>query len=151
MKQHNWPAWATEEIVIVDYNPAWPLIAAGLEAELKSLYDFNSSQFEHIGSTAVPNLPAKPVIDLLAAVNNFDDIDSIERALKANNWHLIPPDLDQRDYRRTFVKVVNDKRFAHFHLILADTNELTQHISFRDILRQQPEVMRDYALLKKKL
>lgn len=151
MKEHNWPVWATEEIVIVDYNPAWPSIAAELEVELKSLYDFNSSQFVHIGSTAVPNLPAKPVIDLMVAIPDFSTINAIETALQTKNWHLIPPDLDNREYRRTFVKVVNNKRFAHLHLILNNSDELVKHIAFRDILRHHPATADEYAQLKKEL
>jgi GrpB-like predicted nucleotidyltransferase (UPF0157 family) len=148
MKQENWPAWATEAIIIKEYDPAWPAIAVSLINELNVLYNFDSKGFEHIGSTAVVNLPAKPVIDLIAPIDNLDAVDAIAKAVKVENWNLILPDLDNKGYRRTFVKVINDKRFAHFHLVLESSDELKRHIAFRDILRQNPSLAQDYARLK---
>jgi GrpB-like predicted nucleotidyltransferase (UPF0157 family) len=156
-KQEIWPEWATEEIVIEEYNTVWPLLAAILIRELKTLYKFDNESFEHIGSTAVPNLAAKPVIDIMLAVDNFDDIDAIALALESENWNLIPPDLIDKDYQldkdyqRTFVKVVKEKRFAHFHLILNHEDEVKRHIAFRDLLRQNESLANDYAKLKKEL
>ncbi len=150
-KQGIWPEWATEEIVIEEYNTVWPLLAAILIRELKTLYKFDNESFEHIGSTAVPNLAAKPVIDIMLAVDNFDAIDAITLALEPENWNLIPPDLTDKNYQRTFVKVVKEKRFAHFHLILNHEDEVTRHIAFRDLLRQNQSLANDYALLKKEL
>jgi GrpB-like predicted nucleotidyltransferase (UPF0157 family) len=149
--QETWPEWATEEIVIEDYNTVWPLLASILIRELKTLYKFSNESFEHIGSTAVPNLAAKPVIDLMLAVDNFNDIDAVTLALEPENWNLIPPDLTGKDNQRTFVKVVKEKRFAHFHLILNHEDEVTRHIAFRDILRQNQTLANDYAQLKKEL
>ena len=148
MSKDNWPKWATEEIVIKSYNPEWPLIAVKLINELRELYDFGEVDFEHIGSTAVPGLSAKPVIDLIAPVENFDHIDIITKALAGNDWNLIPPELDNKTYRRTFVKVVNDKRYAHFHMVLSGSNELNRHVAFRDILRQHPNIAQAYSKLK---
>lgn len=148
MNHNNWPVWATEAIIIQPYNPKWPSDAEKLIKELSGLHDFGKIIFEHIGSTAVPGMSAKPIIDLIAPVNNFDDLNTIIQHLKVNNWHLIPPDLDQREYRRTFVKVVDDKRFAHLHLVLSGSIELKQHIEFRNILRQYPLLTDEYAQLK---
>jgi GrpB-like predicted nucleotidyltransferase (UPF0157 family) len=148
MNHDNWPVWATEAIIIEPYNPKWPSDAAELIKELKGLHGFDDTVFEHIGSTAVPGLCAKPIIDLISPINNFDDLDTIVECLKVNDWHLIPPDLDQREYRRTFVKVVDNKRFAHLHLLLNGSNELKHHIEFRNILRQYRLLADDYAQLK---
>jgi GrpB-like predicted nucleotidyltransferase (UPF0157 family) len=136
MNHNNWPVWATEAIIFAPYNPKWPSDATKLIKELKDLHDFGNTVFEHIGSTAVPGLSAKPIIDLMGPANNFDDLDTIVECLKVNDWHLIPPDLDQREYRRAFVKVVDNKRFAHLHLVLNGSNELKRHVEFRNILRQ---------------
>ena len=148
MSDNNWPKWATEEIIIENYNPEWPLIAVELINELRDLYDFGEVDFKHIGSTAVPGLSAKPVIDLIAPVENFDHIDIITKALAGNDWNLIPPELDNKTYRRPFVKVVNDKRYAHFHLVLNSSDELIRHVTFRDVLKQQPDIAQAYSKLK---
>jgi len=148
MSKNNWPKWATEEIVIESYNPEWPFIAVKLINELRDLYDFGEVDFEHIGSTAVPGLSAKPVIDLIAPVENFDHIDIITKALAINDWNLIPPELDNKTYRRTFVKVVNDKRYAHFHTVLSGSDELIRQVIFRDVLKQHPGMVQAYSKLK---
>jgi len=144
------PAWATEEIVIEEYNPVWPLMASILIRELKTLHTFEDARFEHIGSTAVPDLAGKPVIDILLPVNDFDDLDTIVVALQPENWNLIPPELAVKDDHRTFVKVVKEKRAAHFHLI-NNERDIKRHIAFRDALRQNPELANEYAKLKTEL
>jgi GrpB-like predicted nucleotidyltransferase (UPF0157 family) len=142
------PAWATEEIIIEEYNPVWPLMALVLIRGLKSLYDFKDGKFEHIGSTAVPDLAAKPVIDLMLGLDNFDNIDAITEALQQEDWHLIPPELTGKINQRTFVKVVKDKRSAHLHLFLNDTDEPKRHLDFRNLLRENSKLADDYAKLK---
>jgi GrpB-like predicted nucleotidyltransferase (UPF0157 family) len=145
------PAWATEEIVIEEYNPVWPLMASVLIRGLKSLYDFKDAKFEHIGSTVVPDLVAKPIIDLMLAVVNFDNMAAITVALQPEDWHLIPPELTKKDKQRTFVKVVKDKRSAHLHLFLKSSDESKRHIDFRNLLRENSNLADDYAKLKTEL
>jgi len=85
------------------------------------------------------------------AVDNFDNIEAITSALEPESWHLIPPELTDKDYQRTFVKVVKEKRFAHFHLMLTQGDEVARHLSFRDRLRQNPSLVNEYAQLKTEL
>jgi GrpB-like predicted nucleotidyltransferase (UPF0157 family) len=87
----------------------------------------------------------------MVAVENFNDITMIQNILKDNSWNLIPPDLDNRTYRRTFVKVINNKRFAHFHLVTTNSEELKMHVGFRNILRENPLIKEDYSRLKTEL
>ena len=144
-----WPKWATEPIYVENYSVDWPITAERLIIELNELYPFDPKHFEHIGSTAVPGLSAKPIIDIIYPIENFSTIESIVSALKRNEWHLIPPELDNsRDYRRTFVKVVNDSRFAHLHLILPESGDYELKKRFRDILRTHPLLIKKYSELK---
>ncbi len=144
-----WPKWATEHIRIENYNDGWAAAAESLIIELNGLYQFESTYFEHIGSTSVPGLHAKPIIDIIYPIENFLSIENIDVALKRNDWHLIPPELDnKRDYSRTFVKVVNDSRFAHLHLILSESGDYELKKRFRDILRTQPLLVKKYSELK---
>src|ERR1700759_2714197 len=65
----KWPAWATEKVRILPPDPAWAEKAAQARQELQQqLSSFNVTGIEHIGSTAVPGLPAKPIIDLIATI-----------------------------------------------------------------------------------
>jgi len=145
----NWPKWATESISIEDYNYDWPRIAEDVIVELSELYQFDAKHFEHIGSTAVPGLSAKPIIDIMYPIENFLAIESMASALTGKGWQLVPPELDdKRHHRRTFVKVVNDRRFAHLHVILYESGDYELKRKFRDILRTHPLLMKEYSELK---
>ncbi|MGH3889113.1 MAG: GrpB family protein [Pseudonocardiaceae bacterium] len=69
----SWPAWAAERVEVVESDPSWPARGLALAAELdEALSPWLVAAVEHLGSTAVPGLPAKPVLDLMAAVPHPD-------------------------------------------------------------------------------
>ncbi|HEY4109378.1 RdgB/HAM1 family non-canonical purine NTP pyrophosphatase [Puia sp.] len=142
------PKWATEPIRIADPDPTWPEKARRLQHQLSTLGIPNS---EHIGSTAVPDLPAKPIIDLLATIPSFDNIEALVEPLRHEDWHYVPPELDQRPYRRLLIKVENEKRAAHLHLMLPHSVEREAEILFRNLLIRNQPLRAQYAALKKGL
>jgi GrpB-like predicted nucleotidyltransferase (UPF0157 family) len=107
---------------------------------------------EHIGSTSVPGLAAKPVVDLAASVTDLDAA-AEDAPLAAAGWCYVPPELDQRPWRRFFVKPdpTGQRREAHLHLIQASHQRWTDQIRFRDALRRDPTRVRQYADLKHQL
>jgi XTP/dITP diphosphohydrolase len=146
---HVWPAWATAEIHIVPYEPAWREKAIEVRSQLmESLRPFVIGTIEHIGSTAVPGLAAKPIIDLIGRIPTFDNIAVIARALQPDGWHYVLPDLDQRPHRRFFIKVENDKRVAHLQCLLPDSSHWTAQVQFRDLLIGDQALRDEYADLK---
>ncbi len=148
----NWPKWATEPVKIEPYSNEWPVSYKRLVTELTGLYPFDPDHLIHVGSTAVPGLAAKPIIDLAYPVADFSESENILSVLEKRDWHLIPPELDaERYYRRTFVKVVDNHRFAHLHLLLSGSGKYEFLKRFRDILRTYPAVVEDYADLKAQL
>jgi GrpB-like predicted nucleotidyltransferase (UPF0157 family) len=66
-------------------------------------------------------------------------------------WHLVPVELDARPWRRLLVLVVDDHRAAHLHLLLATGRRWHEQLAFRDALRADPELVREYAGLKRAL
>jgi GrpB-like predicted nucleotidyltransferase (UPF0157 family) len=110
---------------------------------------------EHVGSTAVPGLAAKPVIDLMASVRDPDAV--VEQAgdlLWADGWWHVPPELDSGgSWRRFFVKPdpSGQHRYAHLHVIAAGHPRWGEQIAFRDALRGDDELARRYAELKRRL
>lgn len=150
--QKEWPVWATEEIRIAAPDPAWLNKGIHEVEELKQrLAPFGNKQIEHIGSTSVPGLPAKPIIDVMAKVPSFDEIERIAEMLEEHRWSYVPPELDGRAYRRFFVRVKNDRRECHLHLMLDNEPRWEQQIQFRDRLREHSEWAQQYADLKVKL
>jgi GrpB-like predicted nucleotidyltransferase (UPF0157 family) len=109
---------------------------------------------EHVGSTSVPGLAAKPIIDLMAQVIDLDTVvDEAGGQLWAAGWHYVPPDLDGRRWRRFFVKPdpSGQHRYAHLHVIQAGHPRWAQQIAFRDALRRDDDLARRYGDLKRGL
>jgi GrpB-like predicted nucleotidyltransferase (UPF0157 family) len=146
------PPWATEPVDLVDADPSWTDRGEQERIHLETLLaPWLIARIEHIGSTAIPGLPAKPIIDLQAAVTDLSVSDSIVAVLAAHDWHSVDPGLDQRPWRRLLVKVTDGRRSAHLHVMAPDTPRWYQQIAFRDALRADPTMTADYAALKRVL
>ena len=148
----NIPVWAFEAIEIKKPDPSWKEkgIREGEEV-YNSLSAFGVKQVEHIGSTAIPNLPAKPIIDLMASIPSFELIDEIVENLTLHDWHYIPPELDKQPWRRFFVKVKNDKRVVHLHLMQEGEKRWEKQLKFRNKLRTNSDLAEEYATIKSQL
>jgi GrpB-like predicted nucleotidyltransferase (UPF0157 family) len=146
------PSWAVERIAIVDPDPNWPMQAAELRGQLGGLLArWLTTEIEHVGSTSVPGLAAKPIIDLMAGVSDLDAAPEIATVLAGHGWQYVPPELDERDYRRFFVQVVDGHRHAHLHLMRPDTDAWYRHLVFRERLRADRALRDGYAELKRRL
>jgi GrpB-like predicted nucleotidyltransferase (UPF0157 family) len=147
--RRTWPTWATERVEVVDHDPTWAARGAQEQQVLQDLLaPWLDGQVEHVGSTAVPGLAAKPIIDLQAPVQDLAVAEPVAPVLAAHDWHYVHPDLDQRPYRRFFVKVVDGRRDAHLHVLVAGGPRWRGQLAFRDALRTRPETVRAYAQLK---
>ncbi|MEI7549482.1 MAG: GrpB family protein [Actinomycetes bacterium] len=149
----HYPKWATEEVVISPYSEQWPLAAHELIAELSTVFGIDALAIEHIGSTSIPGLAAKPIIDIMVAMRDFDTIDRSALALSQahGSWHLVPAALDERPWRRFMVKVVSDHRFAHLHLVPEGQLRWSEHLAFREALRADRALVAQYAAIKRDL
>jgi GrpB-like predicted nucleotidyltransferase (UPF0157 family) len=151
----NPPAWAVEAVHLSAYDPLWPDRAAGFVDELQPVLDqWLLGSIEHVGSTAIPGIVAKPVIDLMAQVTDTDAVvGEAGGTLDGMNWRHVPPELDRRPWRRFFAKVSIDghHRLAHLHLMSAGAIRWDQQIRFRDALRANPALRDEYAAVKSRL
>ncbi|BCJ51752.1 hypothetical protein Asp14428_32270 [Actinoplanes sp. NBRC 14428] len=101
---------------------------------------------EHIGSTAVPGLPAKPVIDLMAAVTDLEQINA--GALETLGYRMEPTDMPERLFLR---REDYDSTAYHLHVVTADTWETRNERLLRDHLLAHPDARERYAALKREL
>jgi len=116
----DWPAWATEQVQVEAHQDGWHRRGERLCRQLDvELARWLVSPVEHVGSTAVPGLAAKPIIDVQAAVLDLDCADAVANVLAPNGWHAVPVHLDARPWRRLLVHVVDERRAAHLHLLTA--------------------------------
>jgi GrpB-like predicted nucleotidyltransferase (UPF0157 family) len=146
-------AWITEPIRVVEYDPRWTARAHALQERLTARLDpWLTDKIEHVGSTAVPNLSAKPVIDLMAPVSSLDAAPAVEAALAPDLWHWLAPAMDSLSAeRRIFVQVVDGQRGAHLHLAISGGTYWHEILLFRDRLREDSELANQYAALKLQL
>ncbi|PUZ29938.1 GrpB domain, predicted nucleotidyltransferase, UPF0157 family [Chitinophaga costaii] len=150
--ENSWPVWATEPIVVVDHDPSWAAQAMEEIHFLQPLLSpFGNSGIWHIGSTAVQGLCAKPVLDLVAPIASLNSASVITRILSPYHWHYVPYELDQRPWRRFYIKVQQNKRIAHLHLVLPGEARWHEQLRFRDILQDNAYVRQAYAALKSML
>ena len=115
------------------------------------LVEWLSGSVVHVGSTAVPGLAAKPIIDLQAvALEPASAIATAQDALVASSWLFVPRELGQRAWRWFLVRadVAGQHRLAHLHLMRPDEPRWHRQLAFRDGLRADPALAREYAQLK---
>jgi GrpB-like predicted nucleotidyltransferase (UPF0157 family) len=146
------PAWAFESVHLSGYDPRWPDRAAGYAQELRSvLGPWLLGPIEHVGSTSIPGLVAKPVIDLMAQAADLDAVVAkVAGTLDGMDWKYVPPELDGRPFRRFFARVTPDgqHRLAHLHLMAPGADRWDAQLRFRDALRASPARRDEYAAVK---
>jgi GrpB-like predicted nucleotidyltransferase (UPF0157 family) len=149
------PPWAYEKAEVLPHDPRWAQRAATERAYLARLLEpWLAGGVEHVGSTAVPGLAAKPVIDLMASVRDPDAVVAEAGGqLEADGWCYVPPELDGRPWRRFYVKpdTSRQRRVAHLHVIATGHPRWAQQITFRDELRRDDKLARRYADLKRRV
>jgi len=149
------PPWATEKPEVRPHDAGLVARAESERARLATLLEpWLIDGVEHVGSTAVPGLAAKPIIDLMASVDDPDTVvaQAGER-LAADGWCYVRAELDERPWRRFFIKpdASGRRRIAHLHVIKAGNPRWSQQIAFRDALRHDDELARQYGDLKQQL
>jgi GrpB-like predicted nucleotidyltransferase (UPF0157 family) len=136
-------------VEIVPYDPVWPSRFAEEEAVLRrALTAWLVGPIEHIGSTAIPDLGAKPVIDIMAGVQTLDASRPAIAAATALGYCYAPY---RPDVEHWFCKPSFAYRTHHLHLIPVGTPQWVRPIAFRDYLRARADVAAEYEALKRRL
>jgi len=136
-------------IEIVQYDPSWP---SKFEAECASLQavlaPWLAGPIEHVGSTAIPNMPAKPVIDIMAAVVSLEESRPAINALPESGYVYFPY---RPDIMHWFCKPSAAFRTHHLHLVPLGSKRWLECLTFRDAIRRDQALAAEYAALKKRL
>ncbi|CAN7578748.1 GrpB family protein [Acidovorax sp. LjRoot66] len=136
-------------IEVVDYNPAWPaLFDAERRLLQEALAPWLAGPVEHIGSTAVPGLPAKPIIDIMAPVRSLAESADAIAAASALDYLYYPYKPEQLHW---FCKPSPVHRTHHLHLVPLHSALWQQRLAFRDALRGSSTLTARYAALKRQL
>jgi GrpB-like predicted nucleotidyltransferase (UPF0157 family) len=133
-----------EAVEVVAYDPAWPEAFEAERARIAAALDGLALEIHHIGSTAIPGLDAKPVIDTLVTVRHLDDVIECIAPLQELGYAFI--DYPQNTDRRFFRK--GKPRTHHLHIVEESSQSAADHLAFRDALRTDDDLLREYQALK---
>ncbi|MBD8007285.1 GrpB family protein [Bacillus norwichensis] len=136
-------------IKVVHYDSNWSNVYLKEEQKIKKiLQDVLVNSF-HIGSTSVPHLQAKPIIDILLVVDHIENLDAFSEQFEKLGYEVmgkfgIPG--------RRYFRKGGDNRTHQIHAFQFDNiGEIERHLAFRDYLREHPEVCKEYGDLKSQL
>jgi GrpB-like predicted nucleotidyltransferase (UPF0157 family) len=140
-----------EEVRLHPYDPSWPSKFAAERQRLTSLLPNVFLDIEHIGSTAVPGMPAKPVIDLLAGVESMASAKSIADRICISGYTTSAAFNATLVDRMWFMRSAAGHRTHHLHVVIQDGDVWREHLAFRNALRSNPSLASHYAELKSQL
>jgi len=142
-----------EKIVIVDFNPEWVDIYEKEREGLSNILEGIDIRIEHIGSTSVNGLGAKPIIDVLLGLEDFEkDKDELIKRMTDSGYNYIDKFEHVMPYRRYFNKTSEGVVTSyHIHSVQIGEWFWNRHIAFRDYLRAHDDVRDEYCRVKKEL
>jgi GrpB-like predicted nucleotidyltransferase (UPF0157 family) len=132
------------QIAVVDYDPSWPDRFQRHKTRITAALGPTARRIEHIGSTAVPDLAAKPIVDIVVAIDNMGDDTSYGPALERAGYVLRVREEGHQMFRTPELDV-------HIHIWPDESAEITRHLLFRDWLRFDLGDRRAYEELKRSL
>ena len=163
------------KITLEKYNFNWVSDFEKVNLELEKLLGFLNPRIEHIGSTSIEGLSAKPIIDVMIGLDNENTLDNTIKPLISEGYVYYEKYNKDMPYRRFFVKhksiyhnleipnIIKESdsiqitteehinRLAHIHILIYNSEHWIRHIAFRDYLRTHIEVREEYQKLKEQL
>lgn len=161
------------KLKVLPYKESWPEQFNVIRSQLEEALPAGVITIEHIGSTAVPGLAAKPIVDILIGATNIGALNNTADTLaELPNLYYVPYWEDVMPFRRFFIqtvtafqdaatpKVIRDRswndiphtsRLAHIHATTKEHPFFREHLEFRDILRKNEQLRQAYENLKLEL
>jgi GrpB-like predicted nucleotidyltransferase (UPF0157 family) len=139
-----------KKVEVVPHDPQWRDAFEAESREIAAALGENVVAIHHVGSTAIPDIHAKPIIDLLVEVDDLAEVDGRSSAMEALGYQVMG------EYgipgRRYFRKDDREGiRTHHVHVFRAGSGEVERHLAFRDYMIAHPADARRYSDLKRKL
>ena len=134
------------KVEVVPYDIHWPNLFKNEANRIQKALGACLKEIYHIGSTSIPDMPAKPAIDMMLVLDNVDDIHAISEKLTQLNYDPIRRQIIP--HVSFFTKRQDQKIWFHLHLHERGSPQINRHINFRDYVIHHPNVADDYAKLK---
>jgi GrpB-like predicted nucleotidyltransferase (UPF0157 family) len=142
------PEQRAEPVVVVPYDPAWPATFAALRDRIAPVLGELAAGIEHVGSTAVPGLAAKPIIDVDVVIRHADDLSAVAARLATLGYMDLG---DLGIIGREAFRATAELPRHHLYVCAAGDVTLQAHLTLRDALRRDTELALAYAALKRDL
>jgi GrpB-like predicted nucleotidyltransferase (UPF0157 family) len=139
-----------EDVALHAYDPQWPALFAAERSRLLSLFP-QMIDIEHIGSTAVEGLSAKPIIDLMAGVAAMEAALLLAEPLCQSGYTTSPEFNASLTDRRWFMRWADGHRTHHLHVVVHQGAVWQERLKFRDALRANAELAARYLQLKQRI
>ena len=138
-----------QHITVLEYDRAWPLKYEKEKEKITAILKENCAGIWHIGSTAVPGLSAKPILDILYAVQSLEAVDALSEDFARIGYEYLG---EFGIPGRRYLRKGGDERTHQIHIFQADDqHNIRRHLAVRDYLRSHEAARAAYAELKKKL
>lgn len=136
------------KVEVCSYTERWTFMFAEEAEKLKLIFGNQMVDIHHIGSTSVPGLKAKPIIDIMPVVKEIDLVEKFN--IEMQNIGYVSKGENGIPGRRYFQKG-GDNRSHHVHIYQVGSDEIKRHLAFRDYLKSHPDLKKAYGTLKEKL
>ena len=139
----------TRKVVVLPYDVAWQSAFEKIKGEIEEAIGDLIIGIEHVGSTSVEGMSAKPCIDIDVIIKDYTVFATVVESLRGIGY-IHEGDLGIKD--REAFKYANKPHLMTHHLYVCprDSEELHRHIVFRDFLRKNPEAVKEYSMVKEK-
>lgn len=135
---------------VVPYNAKWVTDFEEARVELSSVFCNVARKIHHIGSTSIPGMDAKPIIDILVEVSDIEHVDSMNTGMEGIGFECMG---EYGIPARRYFRRIDDQgvRTHHVHVFEAETGNVFRHLAFRDYLIAHPDKAREYSGIKRGL
>lgn len=138
---------AAKHVVVEAYNEAWKQDFIDITADIREALGDLAVKIEHVGSTSVPGLSAKPIIDIDIVIKDYSVFEDVVASLSSIGYHH-EGDLGIPGREAFKYDGKDNLRKHHLYVCTEDSKELNRHLAFRDYLLTHPDAVADYSRVK---
>ncbi|WP_332631307.1 GrpB family protein [Halalkalibacter flavus] len=136
------------KVEVCSYNEKWALMFAEESEKLNLIFGSEIVAIHHIGSTSVPGLKAKPIIDIMPIVKDIHIVEKYNEEMRDIGYD---PKGENEILGRRYFQKGGDNRSHHVHIYQVGSYEIKRHLAFRDYLQRHPGLKKSYGELKERL
>ncbi|TDY01231.1 UNVERIFIED_CONTAM: GrpB-like predicted nucleotidyltransferase (UPF0157 family) [Lysinibacillus xylanilyticus] len=136
------------KVEVSSFNENWIQMFTEEAEKLNLIFGNEIIEIYHIGSTSVPGLKAKPIIDIMPVVKDINKVDKYNLEMQEIGY---VPKGEYGIVNRRYFRKGGDNRSHHVHIYQIGSYEIRRHLAFRDYLKSHPDELKNYGELKEKL